>query len=55
MMAKVLDKDTSSAEKIWRLFREQGIMIDLVLMAIGMAIVMLFEAMLPRQWDCDRR
>ena len=37
-IAKVLDKDTSLGEKIRTLFREQGIMIASILMAIGMAI-----------------
>ena len=40
-IAKVLDKDTSLAEKIRTLFREQGIT------AIGMAIGVLVEALLP--------
>ena len=35
MIAKVLDKDTSLAEKIQTLFREQGIMIASILMTIG--------------------
>ena len=38
-----MDKDTSLAEKIQTLFREQGITIASILMAIGMAI----EALLP--------
>ena len=46
-IAKVLDKDTSLAEKIRTLFREQGIMIASILMAIGMAIRVLVEALLP--------
>ena len=37
-IVKVLDKDTSLAEKIRTLFREQGIAIVSILMAIGMAI-----------------
>ena len=37
-IAKVLDKDTSLGEKIRTLFREQGITIASILMAIGMAI-----------------
>ena len=45
-IAKVLDKDTSLAEKIRTLFREQGIMIASILMAIGMAIGVLVEALL---------
>ena len=46
-IAKVLDKDTSLAEKIRNLFREQGIMIAFILTAIGMAIRVLVEALLP--------
>ena len=46
-VAKVLDKDTSLAEKIRTLFREQGITIASVLMAIGMAIGVLTEALWP--------
>ena len=46
-IAKVLDKDTSLAKKIRTLFREQGIMIASILMAIGMAIGVLVEALLP--------
>ena len=46
-IAKVLDKDTSSGEKIRTLFREQGIMIASILTAIGMAIGVLVEALLP--------
>ena len=47
MIAKVLDKDTSLAEKIRTLFREQGITIASILMAIGMAIGVLVEALPP--------
>ena len=47
MIAKVLDKDTSLGEKIRTLFREQGIMIASILTAIGMAIGVLVEAILP--------
>ena len=36
-ITKVLDKDTSLGEKIRTLFREQGITIASILMAIGMA------------------
>ena len=43
-IAKVLDKDTSLAEKIQTLFREQGITIA---STIGMAIGVLTEALLP--------
>ena len=43
----MLDKDTSSGEKIRTLFREQGITIASILMAIGMAIRVLVEALLP--------
>ena len=46
-IAKVLDKDTSLAEKIRTLFREQGITIASILTAIGMAIGILVEALLP--------
>ena len=46
-IAKVLDKDTSLDEKIQTLFREQGITIASILMAIGMAIRVLVEALLP--------
>ena len=46
-IAKVLDKDTSLAEKTRTLFREQGITIASILMAIGMAIGVLVEALLP--------
>ena len=46
-IAKVLDKDTSLGEKIRTLFREQGITIASILMAIGMAIGILVEALLP--------
>ena len=43
----MLDKDTSLADKIRMLFREQGITIVSILMAIGMAIGVLIEALLP--------
>ena len=46
-IAKVLDEDTSLAEKIRTLFREQGITIVTILTAIGMAIRVLVEALLP--------
>ena len=46
-IAKVLDKDTSLAGKIRNLFREQGITIASILMAIGMAIGVLVKALLP--------
>ena len=46
-IAKVLDKDTSLAEKIQTLFRELGITIASILMAIRMAIGVLVEAVLP--------
>ena len=46
-IAKVLDKDASLAEKIRMLFREQGITIASILMAIGMAIDVLVKALLP--------
>ena len=47
MIAKVLDSNTSLAEKIQTLFREQGIMIASILTAIGMAIGVLVEVLLP--------
>ena len=47
MIDKVLDKDTSLGEKIRTLFREQGITIASILTAIGMAIEVLVEALLP--------
>ena len=43
----MLDKDTSSGEKIRTLFREQGITIASILTAIRMAIGVLVEALLP--------
>ena len=46
-IAKVLDKDTSLGEKIRTLSREQGITIASILTAIGMAIGVLVEALLP--------
>ena len=42
-----MDSNTSLAEKIRTLFREQGIMIASILTAIGMAIEVLVEALLP--------
>ena len=46
-IAKVLDSNTSLGEKIRMLFREQGITIASILTAIGMAIGVLVEALLP--------
>ena len=46
-IAKVLDKDTSLGEKVRTLFREQGITIASILTAVGMAIGVLVEALLP--------
>ena len=46
-IAKVLDKDTSLGEKFRMLFREQGITIASILMAIRMAIGVLTEVLLP--------
>ena len=46
-ITKVLDKCTSLGEKIRTLFREQGITIASILTAIGMAISVLVEALLP--------
>ena len=43
----MLDKDTSLAERIRTLFREQGITIASIVTAIGMAIGVLVEALLP--------
>ena len=47
MIANMLDKDTSLAEKIQMLFREKGIMIASILTAIGMVIGVPVEALLP--------
>ena len=47
MIAKVLDSNTSLGEKIRTLFREQGITIASMLTAIGMAIGVLIEALMP--------
>ena len=46
-IAKALDKDTSLAEKILTLFREHRITIASILTAVGMAIGVLVEALLP--------
>ena len=46
-IAKVSDKDTSLGQKIRTLFREQGITIASILTAIGMAVGVLVEALLP--------
>ena len=54
-IAKVLDKDTSLAEKIRTLFREQGITIASILTAIGMAIGVLVEALIITRWWWGRR
>ena len=43
----MLDKDTSLGEKIRTLFRKEGITIASILTAIGMAIRVLVEALLP--------
>ena len=43
----MLDKETSLAEKIRTVFREQGITIAYILMAIGMAIGVLVKRLLP--------
>ena len=50
IITKVLDKDTSLAEKIRMLFREQGITIASVLTAIGIAISVLVEALASWWW-----
>ena len=47
MIDKVLDKDTSLAEQIRMLFREQDITIASILTAIRMAIRVLVEALIP--------
>ena len=49
---KVLDSNTSLAEKIRTLFREQGITIASILMAIRMAIGVLVKALLPGGGGC---
>ena len=54
-IAKVLDKDTSLGKKIRTLFREQGITIASILTAIGMAIGVLVEALLPGGGGCNFR
>ena len=46
-IAKVLDKDATLGERIRTLFREQGITIFSILTAIGMAIGVLVEAVMP--------
>ena len=46
-IAKMLNGNTSLAEKIRMLFREQSIMIASMLMAIGMPIGELNEALMP--------
>ena len=51
-IAKVLDSNTSLGEKIRTLFREQGITIASILTAIGMAIGVLVEALLPGGGCC---
>ena len=50
MIAKVLSKDTSLAEKIQTLLREQRITIASILMDIGMAISVLVEAFASWLW-----
>ena len=42
-----MDSNTSLAEKVRTLFREQGVMIASILTAIGMAIGVLVKALLP--------
>ena len=46
-IAKVLDKDATLGERIRTLFREQGITIFSILTAIGMAVGVLVEALVP--------
>ena len=43
----MLDKDVSLAEKIRMLFREQRFKITSILMAIGMTVSVLAEALFP--------
>ena len=47
MIAKVLDKGTLLAMRIWNLFREQSITSASMLTAIKIAISVLAEALLP--------
>ena len=47
-IARILDKDLSLGEKIRTLFREQGITIASILTAIGMAIGVIVQAILPK-------
>ena len=51
MIVKVLDKDTSLAKKV--LFQEQGIIVVSILTAIGMAIGVLVEALLPEGYGVE--
>ena len=46
-ISKVWYKDTSLAEKIWTLSKEEGIAIASILMVVGMAISVLVKALLP--------
>ena len=58
MIEKVLDRDASLAKKIWMLFGEQSVTIELILMATEMAIGILVEALSPsdtvaiQQYSC---
>ena len=45
-ITKVLDKDSSLAKKIRMLSQGQGITITSILMAVGMAIIVLVEVLL---------
>ena len=47
MISKVLDKDTSSAQKIRMVFRELGIMISSILLATEMVISVLVKVLFP--------
>ena len=47
MIAKVLDRDTLLAKRIWTLFRDQGITIAFMLKAIRIAVSVLVEALPP--------
>ena len=54
-IAQVLDKSTSLVEKIQMLLQEQGITIAPILVANGMAISVLIEALLPGGGERRRR
>ena len=50
-IAKVLDKDNSLGEKIQTLFREHGITIASILMAIGILVEALLPGGLPQHQE----